>query len=312
MRGTRPISLRWAATAASVLAALLLAGACAPPPPAAQMQLYADTAQQTRTAGGMVLDRIAPIIAQQGSAQPERDCGPDERSGIPRCFDLLQVSAGDGASGRADPPAVAIHRTALDLVAAYARILADLAEGKSAADIQTNIGAAVAIAGTLATLATLTGVAAPVGVALAALTPQIQALAGRLEAARAGQLVRQSIIADKETIQAVLKALEDGTPAMYDIYKNKRQLDRKAALEAFDRNAANAAVEDIKRFHAALEAYVRLLRATSAALDTLARDAQQPVQLNAQSAQAALKQAIDARAEALVLLNTVHQLGGRP
>jgi hypothetical protein len=309
MRGTRPTSLRWAATAAFILAALLLAGACAPPPPAAQMQLYADTAQQTRTAGGMVLDRIAPIIAQQGSAQPERDCGPDERSGIPRCFDLLQVSAGDGASGRADPPAVAIHRTALDLVAAYARILADLAEGKSAADIQTNIGAAAAIAGTLATL---TGVAAPVGVALAALTPQIQALAGRLEAARAGQLVRQSIIADKETIQAVLKALEDGTPAMYDIYRNKRQLDRKAALEAFDRNAANAAVEDIKRFHAALEAYVRLLRATSAALDTLARDAQQPVQLNAQSAQAALKQAVDARAEALVLLNTVRQLGGRP
>jgi hypothetical protein len=297
------------AIAASILAFLLLAGACAPPPPVAQVQLYADTAQQTRTAGGMVLDRIAPIVALQGSTQPEKDCGPDERSGIPRCLDLLQVSAGDGASGRADPPAVAIHRTALDLVAAYARILADLAEGKSAADIQTNIGAAAAIAGTLATL---TGVAAPVGVALAALTPQIQALAGRLEAARAGQLVRQSIIADRETIQAVLKALEDGTPAMYDIYKNKRQLDRKAALEAFDRNAANAAVEDIKRFHAALEAYVRLLRATSAALDTLARDAQQPVQLNAQSAQAALKQAIDARAEALVLLNTVRQLGGRP
>lgn len=309
MRGIRPISLRWAATAASFLAALQLAGACTPPLPAAQVQLYADTAQQTRTAGGMVLDRVAPIVALKGSTQPEKDCGPDERSGIPRCFDLQQVSAGDGASGRADPPVVAIHRTALDLVAAYARILADLAEGKSAADIQINVGAAAAIAGTLATL---TGVAAPVGVALAALTPQIQALAGRLEVARAGQLVRQSIVADKDTIQAVLKALEDGTPAMYDIYKNKRQLDRKAALEALDRNAANAAIEDIKRFHAALEAYVRLLRATSAALDTLARDAQQPAQLNAQSVQAALKQAIDARAETLVLLNTVRQLGGRP
>lgn len=288
---------------------VLLAMAACAPPPVEHVQLYADTAQQTKTAGGTVLDRIAPIVAQEGGATPEQDCGPDERSGIPRCLDLRQVSANGGAGRPADPPSVAVHRTALDLVASYARILADLAEGKSTADIQAKLGAAAAIAGTLATM---TGVAAPLGAALPILAPQIQALAGRLEAARSAQLIRQSVLADKDTIQAVLKALEDGAPAMYEIYRNKRQLDRKAALEAMDRPAANAAVEDIKRYHAALEAYVGLLRATSAALDTLARDVQQPVQTSPQAVQASLKQAIEARAEALSLLNTVRQLGARP
>jgi len=192
-------------------------------------------------------------------------------------------------------------------VAAYARILSDLAEGKSTADVQASIGVAATLAGSLVTL---TGVGAPAGAAVTLLAPQIQVLAGRLEAQRAGQVIRQSLIADRETIQAVLKALEDSTPSMYEIYKTKRQIDRVTALETRDRAAANAAIDDIKRFHTALEAYVRLLRTTSATLDTLARDAQQAARPSLQSAQVALKQAIDARAEAQVLLNTVRQLDG--
>jgi hypothetical protein len=285
-----------------LLLLLTLAPACTPVP-VEHVQLYADTAAQTRAAGGMVLDRVAPIVAAQGTGQPAGDCAADAQSGIPRCLDLRQIT-GNGAS-RSDPPSVAVQRTALDLVAAYARIMADLAEGKSSADLQAKIGVAATAAGALVAL---TGVGAPIGAALPLLAPQVQALAGRLEAQRAGQVVRQSLIADRETIQAVLKALEDSTPDMYEIYKAKRQLDRLAALEARDRPAANAAVEDIKRFHAALEAYVRLLRTTSSALDTLARDAQQASRPSLQGVQTTLKQAIDARAEAQVLLNTVRQL----
>lgn len=288
---------------AAALLCLLLPAACAQPLAVEPVQLYADTAKQTRDAGGVILDRVAPIVAAQDGAPAAGNCGPDPQSGIPRCLDLGKIAA--VGPRRADPPPVAVQRTALDLVAAYARILADLAEGKSAAELQTQVGATAAIAGTLVTL---TGVGAPIGVAVAALAPQIQALAGRLEAARAGQLVRQSIAADKDTLQAVLRALEDTTPSMYELYKAKRQLDRLSALEARDRAAANAAVEDIKNFHAALGAYVLLLRQTSATLDTLASEAQQPVKLTPQTVQAALRKAIDARAEAQVLLNTVRQL----
>jgi hypothetical protein len=296
MGGMRPLSM---------LLALLLAAACAAPPPSEHVQLYADTAQQTRTAGGVVLDRIAPIVATHDGAQSSTDCGPEGKSGIPRCLDLRGIS-GDGAS-RFDPPSIAVQRAALDLVAAYARILADLASGKSTAELQAGIGVAATLTG--AVLA-LTGAGAPAGAALALLTPQLQALAGRLETQRAGEVVRQSLIADREVIQAVLRALEDLTPQMYDIYKAKRQLDRLAALEARDRDAANAVVDDIKRFHTALEAYVRLLRATSATLDTLAKDAQQSARPSPQAVQAALKQATDARAQAQLLLNTVRQLDG--
>lgn len=289
----------------SMLLAVLLAAACTPLP-SEHVQLYADTAEQTRTAGGVVLDRIAPIVATHDGAQLP-DCGPEGKSGIPRCLDLRGIT-GNGAS-RFDPPSITVQRTALDLVAAYARILADLARGKSTAELQAGIGIAATLAGSLMSL---TGVGAPAGAALTVLAPQLQALAGRLETQRAGQVVRQSLIADREIIQAVLRALEDLTPQMYDIYKAKRQLDRLAALEARDRPAATAAVDDIKRFHAALEAYVRLLRATSATLDALAKDAQQSARPSPQAVQAALKQATDARAEAQDLLNTVRQLQGNP
>ena len=282
---------------------LLLPAACAQPVAVEHVQLYADTAQQARDAGGVILDRVSPIVAGQDGAPSGRDCGPDAQSGIPRCLDLARIAT--AGPGRSDPPSVAVQRSALDLVAAYARILADLAEGKSAAELQAQIAATAAIAGTLVAL---TGVGAPIGVGVVALAPQIQALAGRLEAARAGQLIRQSIVADKDTLQAVLRALEESTPSMYELYKAKRQLDRLTALEARDRAAATAAVEDIKRFHAALEAYVQLLRTTSATLDTLVSEAQQPVRLTPQTVQAALRKAIDSRAEAQVLLNTVRQL----
>jgi hypothetical protein len=296
---------RWAVWRLYVVLLLSVAPACQQLPPAEHLQVYADTAQQTRQAGNVVLDRVAPIIAAQDTPPPGKDCGPDSQSGVPRCFDLQRIP-GKGAS-RFDPPWVSVQRTALDLVAAYARILADLAEGRSTAEVQATIGVAATAAGALIAL---TGVGAPVGAALPLLTPQLQALAGRLEAQRSGQIVRQSLIADRETIQAVLKALEDTTPHMYEVYRARRQLDRLAALEARDRAAANTAVEDIKKYHAALEAYVLLLRTTSAALDTLARDAQQAARANPQAAQAALKQATDARAEAQALWNTVRQIDG--
>ena len=290
----------------TMMLGLLLAAGCAPPP-VEHVQVHAEAAAQTRTAGNIVLDRIAPIVPVQDNADPAADCGPEGQSGIPRCLDLRQIT-GSGAS-RLDPPSIAVQRVALDLVAAYARILADLAEGRSTAELQADIGAAATIAGSLATL---TGVGTAASVAMMVAVPGIQELAGRLEAQRAGQVIRQSLIADRETIQAVLRQLEDLTPKMYEIYKLKRQDDRRAALMARDRAAADTAVEDIKRFHAALEAYVRLLRATSATLDTLARDAQQAARPGLQATQAALKQAIDARTEAQVLLNTVRQLESRP
>src|SRR5262249_52742360 len=122
------------------------------------------------------------------------------------------------------------------------------------------------------------------------------------------QVVRQTLIADRETIKALLKALEDETPRIYEIYRLKRELDLLAAARVRDRAAVDAVLADIKNFYAALDAYVRLLRASSAALDVLARDAQQTVPPNPQAVQAALRQAIDARAEAQMLWNTVRQL----
>jgi hypothetical protein len=281
----------------------MLLSACTAAPVPEQARLYAETTAKTRDAGGLILDRIAPIMAGGTDGNSAEDCGPDPATGIPRCFNQNLVAA--AAGGSADPPSVAVSRLALDLVAAYAGVLADLAEGKSAPQLQAQVGVAADIA---SALLGVTGVGAPGAVAVQALKPQLEGLAGQLAAARAGQIVRQALIADRETIKALLKALEDETPKIYDIYSTKRKLDLLAALRARDKAAADAVISDIKAFHAALEAYVRLLRASASALDVLARDAQQTVPPNPQAVQAGLNQAIDARAEAQVLWNTVRQL----
>jgi hypothetical protein len=298
----------WTLAPFLITLALLFVSGCASPP-VEHVRLYADTAAQARSAGNLVLDRIAPIVAAgpAGSSAPAegaQDCGPDA-AGMPRCFDQRLVAG--GGTARADPPSVAVHRLALDLVMAYAVLLSDLAEGKSAAEIQAQVGVAADVAGSLLAL---TGVGAPVAAALPLLKPQLQALAGRLEAARAGQILRQALVADRETIKVLLRALEEETPRIYEIYRTKRQLDLLAAARARDRAAVDAVVEDTRRFHAALEAYVRLLRATAAALDTLARAASEAARPSPQAVQAALRQAIDARAEAQALWNTVRQLDG--
>jgi hypothetical protein len=310
MSETRPLSalsVRGAARLpwAVVLGLLLVAGGCQQVP-AEHVRLYAETTSQTRAAGGIVLDQIAPIVGATAAGTDTQDCGPDPTTRIPRCFNL-QLVAGAGPAGRADPPSVAVHRVALDLVAAYAQILADLAEGRSAAEVQRQIGLAADIAGSLVTL---TGVGAPVGAAIPVLLPQIQALATRLETARAGAVIRQSLIADRDTIKAVLKGLENETPGIYEVFKAKSKLDLLAAARNRDQAAVEAVVDRAGRFHAALDAYVRLLRTASAAIDTLAREAQQAGRPSAESVQAALKQAIEARAEALALFNTVRQLEG--
>jgi hypothetical protein len=281
---------------------LAFLSACSTVPPVEQARLYAETTAKTRDAGGLILDRIAPIVAGGADGSTE-DCGPDPATGIPRCFNQNLVSA--SGSGASDPPAVAASRLALDLVAAYAAVLADLAQGKSVPELQAEIGVAADIA---SALLAVTGVGAPGAAAVQVVKPQLQGLAGQLEAARAGQIVRQALVSDRDTIKALLKALEDETPKIYDIYSTKRKLDLLAALRARDKAAADAVIADIKAFHAALDAYVRLLRASAAALDVLARDAQQTTPPNPQAVQAALKQAIDARAEAQVLWNTIRQL----
>jgi hypothetical protein len=285
-----------------MLLALAILSACTAAPVPEQARLYAETTAKTRDAGGLILDRIAPIVAVGADAGAE-DCGPDPATGIPRCFNQNLVAT--TAGGSTDSPAVAVNRLALNLVAAYAAVLADLAEGKSVPQLQAQIGVAADIA---SALLGVSGVGAPGAGAVQLLKPRLQGLAGQLEAARTGQIVRQALIADRDTIKALLKALEDETPKIYDIYSTKRKLDLLAALRARDKAAADAVVSDIKAFYAALDAYVRLLRASAAALDVLARDAQQTVPPNPQAVQAALTQAIDARAEAQVLWNTIRQL----
>ena len=237
-----------------MLLGVLLAAACAQPAPVEHVQLYADAAAQTKTAGNLLLDRISPIIASQDTAQSAARLRTGRPSRVSRDASTCAIT-GNGA-GRSDPPSIATQRTALDLVAAYARILADLAEGKSTANLQAKIGTAATTAGVLATLP---GVGAPMGASVPLLVPQVQALAGRLEAQRAGQVVRQSLIADRETIQAVLKALEETRPpCTRSTRPSVSSTGWPRSLRATGRQpmplSTNQAV------HAALEAYVQLLR----------------------------------------------------
>ena len=112
---------------------LLVSGAS--PAPLEELRLYAEAFQETRAAGHILLDRVAPIIAavqapsrvdESNAAPPVNDCSVD-RHGAPRCFDARLAMAEARSS---EPAPIAVRRAALELISTYNGILIELASGR--------------------------------------------------------------------------------------------------------------------------------------------------------------------------------------
>jgi hypothetical protein len=251
-------------TSPRLLPALLLGLAllsCAAPAPG-EFQSFATAAREVRAGGQLVYDRVAPFIAPEPAGRAP-GCAYAEL-GVPCTFAPSPTEAGGG------PPELVVRRSLLDLATAYAVLLAEAAEGASPARLQAKSQEMIALASATLGAVALVTPAAPFAPVISALPALIE----RFEQARAAVALRNAILADRPTIQAVLRALERDTGDLYTIYAAGRYEEfNRGQLQVTTREAIlvrrQAARQDIEQFSAALSAYARALRAMSAALDQL-------------------------------------------
>jgi hypothetical protein len=275
-----------------------------------ELRLYTEAFHETRAAGHILLDKIAPIIAAvalpgPGEQPDPSDCRVD-RHGAPKCFDPRLAVAEAPSS---DPQPIAVRRAALELISAYNGMLIELANGREPRELQSRLGEVVELAGTVLVL---TGGAAA---GLPALVPPVVAglnkLTERLGTARAAAVTRQDILDNRDTIKALLAQLKEDTPKLYEIYRLKRLDDRREALSQNRTELAEAASNDLRQFHASVAAYFVLIGRTAEALDTLAVAASDSAAHNSHGSSGIFRGALDLRRDAKAFWDRIRRVGDR-
>jgi hypothetical protein len=242
------------------LAALLFVGlAGCTAVPGQELTTYREAFLEARNAGDLLYDEISAIIALNAGGGGTDECGPNE-VGHPKCFDPRTVDRG----GRKNEDAsIRARRLSLELVGEYNLALIDLAEGKSATDLGTRIGEIGGLANDLLLVAGVSSGGLPALLAPAAVS-SLKGLVTRLERLRANAAVRQSILDERETVEALIDELIADTPRMYKIYQAHQigvwfAVARSKGKESPD---AKAEFDRIPAYHEALAAYVRILERT--------------------------------------------------
>lgn len=239
------------------LVVLLIASGCISVPEQ-DLAAYRSAYAEAQSAGDLLYDEISALIARRGKTAGG-SC--PTANGVPSCFEPASVASG----GRSlEDPAIQARRAALDIIATYNIAIAELAEGKSAEALERNVGELTGLARDLASLASIGGglPAFLTGPALGSLG----AMAERLDLARARAAVRQSLLAERATIEALIDELIADTPRMYDIY-----LIGQGDIASNETTPEGVRREfgKIAKYHESLAAYVRLLRQTKESLGRL-------------------------------------------
>jgi hypothetical protein len=195
----------------------LLLGACAGAPPVEDFRAYSEAFTEARITGNVLLDDVAvamDVAAARAQPAPPADA---PKPLFPDSFDPASVIA-PAAGGEA--PAIAARRQAFATVAQYNEILLELAEGRSAEEASAGVAT---LGDNVAALAKFAGSAAnPLfGIGLSALQ-QAVALAERY---RSREEFAQAILSGYGDVDGILQALIDDTPTLYEIQKNRFQLE---------------------------------------------------------------------------------------
>lgn len=285
-----------------VLVQVTLVAACTGLP-SAQLSAYLSVSEEMESAGKAIYGALNKAVEfNKNRSAPARSgaCSPENPR--PACFDPSDFLP----SPPVTDPDIQVRILALETVAAYNDLLVALASGQSGAQLGQDISDYGSIAGRFALLAgPATG-----GMATFLAEPTIASIATiaeRLETARAQFAVRQSLAAQSDVIKAIVSALIQDTPAVYQLYQTS-QLNYARSRPGGPAGAeGQREFAKIKAMHDSLGAYVVLLSNTASSLDTLVAaleaEVRDPAVLNA-----ALDQAFEVKAAAKVLEKSTRQL----
>jgi len=234
--------------------------------PIQELQGLHDGFFEAQKAGDLLYDEISIIINSTGG--DSNSCAPNSR-GAPRCFDPSQVSSGTRVQEHAS---VRARRMALELITQYTLALVEVAEGKSADDIKSNVGQITELATGLLGL-----VGVPVPGILGSLTggpggAALNGLLGQLSTIQANAKIRQSLIAERQTVAELVNVLIEDTSVMYQVYFNHRKLRVLKGLGSEQDEMTTAA-----NYHKSLTAYVLILKQAKRAHERLVEATRRPL-----------------------------------
>lgn len=263
-----------------LLVPLLMLTACASIP-VDTVRSYADSFEQARKAGDLLLDEISPIVS---GGERSDSCAPSPL-GFPQCFDP-RVALGDGSIRENEDMSIRARRDALEAVTIYNKLLVELVEGRTVEGSDARIDQLAGLAKKLGELGVVT--TSRLSALVVPGAAFLKDLADRLDSARASEAVRNAIIESEADIRELLVLMTGDTPIMFAIFRDARQIDlvrhesdkKRAELSGKEKEAKAAAeriaatVEAIRKFHESLTAYVQLLDQTSQALVVLVEAAE--------------------------------------
>lgn len=265
--------------------AAMLATACVQVP-RQDLNAYASAYAQAEAAGDQLLDVFAPYFPEDltpaGAVAPDPDAcldfSIDAASGVRTCYDPV-LALGAQAERSREPVFGQVRRAALRIIGDYNRMLVGLASGETADDVAARIDRGTGFAQSLASFDP-TGQTAQVTTLLGLVKP----LAVKLESYRASNAAARSVAEAQPDVSALIRAMIEDTRVLYGLYGGKRireygilltereiaGIDEdQAALARIDADLA-AITAEAAAVEAALNAYVRLLDQSDAALVSLA------------------------------------------
>lgn len=191
---------------------------------------------------------------------------------------------------------------ALELVTQYTLSLVEVAEGKSADDLRSNVGQITELATGLVGL-----VGVPVPGMLTSLTSgpggaALNGLLGQLSAIQANAKVRQSLIAERATVAELVDVLIEDTSVMYQLYFNHRKLRVLKGL-GNEQDEMTAAAN----YHKSLTAYVLILKQAKKAHERLAEATRRPV-TSIGDLRVVMEQAINLKRSAQEFWNVIREV----
>ncbi|MDA4846245.1 hypothetical protein [Hoeflea poritis] len=292
----------WIRSPLGLLAVLLVLASCTSLP-SAQLSTYLSVSKEAEEAGKAIygaLNKAVEFNKKRASGTQTVQCAANTSN--PSCFNPVDFLPTPPVT---DPDILA-RILALETIAAYNDTLVALNSGQTGAALSKKIDAYGSVAARFASVA---GVASG-GIALLLTDTTIASvgtIAGRLQTAQAQFAVRRSLAAQHSVINALITALIEDTPQVYQLYRTSQLIFARTRPGGPRGAEGQREFAKIKAMYDSLGAYVVLLSNMAESLDTLVEATEAGV-TDPETLNLALDHALEVKAAAQVLEKTIRQL----
>jgi len=215
--------------------------------PAQELTTFSDSLNGAKTAGDLILDEVAHAFPDSERSDKQLKSCAANKYGYRPCF-RVDLALGSDSARASEPVDIKVRRLALEVIAAYAQMLADVAEGRSVKIVTARIDQ-------LAELTTAVIGLVPQATYLAGDLPiaAIKGIVTKLETARSQSVAARSIVVVEKDIRSLIQLMINDTPALYALYVAQFRGSVKDTAVALARARVDGNADEVKRLAQKLE-----------------------------------------------------------